>query len=250
MNIRNLTSIFIFLLILLGLPGQDVLASSKKTEKAANKVDAVAPNYEKYFDNDAAAVDRKAAEEATGSLWNSNYSSHLYDNMYRASKPGDTITIVVSENAQGTGKGDTKTNRKMDHTNSISDLGGLMGKLQNLMTGLDPTKLITAKTESKFQGDGATNRAGSLSAKITATVERILKNGNMVIRGEQHLKINKEEQVLVVEGIIRPYDVNPDNTVASSSLADARISYNGFGVVGERQSPGWFVRALDHVWPF
>lgn len=237
------------LCLILALPSEGE-AASRRLEKKIQKVEEVAPNYEKYFANDAAAVDRKANEESTGSLWSSNYSSHLYDNMYRASRPGDTVTIVVDEHAQGTGKGDTKTNRKMDHAASIDQLGGLMGKLQTLISGLDPTKLLKAKTESKFQGDGATKREGSLEAKITATIERVLKNGNMVIRGEQHLKINKEEQVLIVEGIIRPYDIQPDNTVLSSALADARISYNGFGVIGERQSPGWLVRVLDHVWPF
>jgi len=241
-----------FLLFFCGLLPIDGLvhARSKNLEKAVENIQSNAPKQIDYFNAGQAALDQKSEEEHTGSLWVSSYSSHLYDNMYRASRPGDSVMIVVDENAKGTNKGDTKANRQLDHTATIDQLGGLINKITSVISGFNPSNLIQAHTQSKFTGLGETNRQGTLAARITATVTQVLKNGNMVIRGEQHLKINKEEQLLVVEGIIRPYDINPDNTVLSSAIADARISFTGFGVVGEKQSPGWLVRVLDHVWPF
>ena len=239
--------IFIFFLLIFNQCG---LAGPKHVDTAADRNQKNAKSSDDFFNADEAAISHKAREEMTGSLWVDTYASRLYDNMYRASKIGDTVMIIVDEKAQGSGTGDTKTNRKSEQSNSIDYLGGVLTKLQQLVSSFSPANIIGAKSESKFQGDGSTNRQGSLSARMTATVTRILNNGNMVVKGEQHLKINKEEQVLVVEGILRPFDIQPDNTVLSSSLADARISFTGFGVVGERQSPGWLMRILDYVWPF
>lgn len=193
---------------------------------------------------------RPSSEVRHGSLWKESYTSRLYDNMYRATKVGDTVQIVVAESAKAAGSGTTKTNRKTEHKASIDHLGGIIEKVGQLINVFSPANLLGAKTESKFQGDGATERKGELSARLTATVTHLFENGNMAIRGEQHIKMNNEEQLLLVEGIIRPYDILPDNTVLSTSVADARITYRGFGVVAERQRPGWLVRLLDYVWPF
>lgn len=185
-----------------------------------------------------------------GSTWNDTYSSRLFDNMYRASKIGDTLMIVVTENASATNNATTKADKKTEHDASIDHLGGLMSKLSSLISGLNPANLINAKTESKFDGKGTTSRSGQLAARLTGRVMQVYPNGNMDIRAEQHIKINEEEQVLVVEGQIRPYDILPNNTIPSNAIADARISYKGYGVVARRQKPGWLVQALDYIWPF
>lgn len=237
-------------LLLLFLCSSCALTGSKYVDKSADKMEAGAPDNELFYDQDKSAHDQKAMEESSGSLWANTYSSRLFDNMYRASRVGDTITIVVDEIAKGSNKGDTKADRKTEQDASVANLGGVMAKLSDLIAGFSPTNLLKADNESKFQGKGSTERQGSLNARITATISRVLNNGNMVIKGRQAIKINNEEQILIVEGIIRPYDIQPDNTVDSSSLANARISYSGFGIVAEKQHPGWLVRVLDYVWPF
>lgn len=243
-------TVSMMLVCLMFMPSGVSLASGKHLKKTVQKIQEEAPNKHDYFQPEEAHRDAKANEESTGSLWVDSYHARIYDNMYKAHRVGDSVTIVVAEKAEGFNKGDTKSDKKSEHTSSIDALGGLMQRLQGLISNFDPTQILKAKTESKFKADASTKRSGELSARLTATVQKVLRNGNMVLKGEQHIKINKEEQILVVEGIIRPYDILPDNTVLSSSLADARISYNGFGVVAERQSPGWLMRALDYVWPF
>jgi flagellar L-ring protein precursor FlgH len=75
-------------------------------------------------------------------------------------------------------------------------------------------------------------------------------NGNLVIDGRREVIVNNETQLLYVTGIVRPEDIGPGNTVLSSYIADAKITYTGSGVVSDKQRVGWFVRLIDKIWPF
>jgi len=77
-----------------------------------------------------------------------------------------------------------------------------------------------------------------LIAKITAQITEVLPNGNLRIQGRRRIKVNNEEQIISVEGIIRPADINEDNSIYSIYIADAQIKYEGKGVLGENQRPG------------
>lgn len=201
-----------------------------------------------YLDQEKVVRDVKFKEQSTGSLWSDTYQARLFANMYRASKVGDTVTVIVEESAKGTNSGTSKSKRKQDQSNSFE--GGVGDIISKFAAILNPANVLKSKTDSKFDADGSTQRSGNLDAKLTCTITRVFENGNMEIMGEQHMKINNERQVLKVEGVIRPYDVKPDNTVLSSSIADAHISFSGFGMVADRQKPGWFIKALDWLWPF
>ena len=85
---------------------------------------------------------------------------------------------------------------------------------------------------------------------MSATIVAINQNGNFEIEGKRSVTINFEEQLMVLTGIIRPSDVNYDNTINSSLIADASITYSGDGVIAEEQRVGWLMRALSYVWPF
>jgi flagellar L-ring protein precursor FlgH len=244
--IKRLFTFYVAILLAAGC----VSVRHKSIDSAADTLTQNSPELKDFFHPEESAIDPKLEEEGRGSLWVSSYTSHLYDNMYRARRIGDTVVIVIDEKTRGSSVGNTIANRKSEQTTSADNLGGLMEKLGELIAALDPSNVVKASSEGKFQGIGQTSRNGNLVARMTATVARVLKNGNMIIRGKQEIVINKEKQVLMVEGIIRPWDIRPDNTVLSSSVAEARISYSGFGVVGDKQSPGWLVRLLDTIWPF
>ncbi len=207
-------------------------------------------NQQGYFNGDKARENQKDNEQKQGSLWVDSYSARLYENIHRASRVGDSVTIIVAEKSRGKDSANTNTSRKNDQTNTIGGLGGLFTKIASLASIFNPTNLISAKTDSKFEGKGTTEQKGELYAKVTATVTEVLNNGNFVIRGDKHIRVNKDDQVIIVEGVIRPYDIQADNTIDSNAIADARVTYSGFGVVAERQKPGWLTRALDYVWPF
>jgi len=96
-----------------------------------------------------------------------------------------------------------------------------------------------------FRGGGSTTRGGSLNARMTAQVVDVLPNGVLRIEGRQTIIVNGEEQVIVVSGLVRPQDIKPDNTVLSTFVADATITYQGTGPIGDKQQPGLLTRLLN-----
>jgi len=110
--------------------------------------------------------------------------------------------------------------------------------------------MINANTKNDFEGSGETTRNGFLTATITARVVDVLGNGNLAIEGKREVVINEEKREILVQGIVRPRDLDYNNSVASSLIADAKIIYTGVGIVSEKQKPGWMARIVDAVWPF
>ena len=191
---------------------------------------------------------KRVADYSSGSIWQSN-SGGLTDDV-KARRRGDIVTIVISETASASKDAKTGTSRASSMT---AGLPGLLG-LEN--TGIfknnfaDLAKIINASTSSSFAGEGSTSRQENLNATITAKVIDVQPNGNLLIEGRRNIKVNEEDQIIVLEGTIRPRDISVDNTVNSIYVADARISYSGRGIISDRQSPGWLMNILDKIWPF
>lgn len=224
---------------------------ARKMKKIVEEVQKTAFDDTSYF-QEAFPHDEeiKANEAKTGSLWVDNYSARMYNNLHRASRVGDMVTILIDEEAQGSKTAETKTDRKSSQKFGIAGLFGIINKITSMISGLDPDAIVDVSHDAKHEGKGTTKRKGTLEAKLAARVIKVLKNGDMLIRGQKNIKVNNEDQTLILEGFIRPYDIQPDNTIASTYIADARITYNGFGVVAEQQKPGWLTRVLEKVLPF
>ena len=127
---------------------------------------------------------------------------------------------------------------------------GLETNMTGIKNWMDLSNLINASASSKFDGSGSTTRKENLNATITAKVVDVLPNGNLLIEGRRNVKVNNEDQVILIEGTVRPKDISTDNVVNSSYVADARITYTGKGIISDRQSPGWLMNLVDKIWPF
>jgi flagellar L-ring protein precursor FlgH len=223
----------------------------EKIKKVASDVKKNSVDNREYFEESFPRDEEiKKEEQNSGSLWVDSYASRLYNNLHRAATVGDMVTILIEEEAQGTKSAETKLDRKSKHIFGEAGLMGLAGKVAGAVSGFDPANIINAKNEAKHDGKGETKRKGELQASITARVVKVLKNGDMQVRAQKNIRVNGEEQTLILEGFIRPYDISADNTILSTYLADARITFNGFGVVSEQQKPGWLSRILQRVLPF
>ncbi len=192
-------------------------------------------------------------EKHEGSLWAEENAHSVLFMDYKARRVNDIITVSVVENDRASGEATTNTKKKSGISAKLTGFFGspLDFGLDNLWgggNGFSPT--IGAETDNTFDGSGKTARKGSLVASITARVIKVLPNGILVIRGRKEVTINNEEQIVNISGLVRPKDISADNTVLSIHIADARIEYTGKGVLSDRQSPGWFARGLDLVWPF
>lgn len=183
----------------------------------------------------------------SGSIWQDS-SVALAEDM-KARRRGDVLTVVISEQASASKEASTGTKRGSTATAGIPYLMGLE-KEPKLKSWMDLSKLINASYTGQFDGSGTTSRKENLTATITAKVVDVLPNGNLQIEGKRNVKVNNEDQVIVMSGTVRSRDIGSDNQISSAYVADARIVYSGKGIISDRQSPGWLANVLDVVWPF
>jgi flagellar L-ring protein precursor FlgH len=190
---------------------------------------------------------RPAADYSNGSLWQTT-SASLTEDM-KARRRGDIITIVISETASASKDAKTGTSRDSSVQAGIANILGVEGSGFARNFG-DLANAIKASTKTSFNGTGNTSRQENLNATITARVMDVQANGNLMIEGRRNIKVNDEDQIIVLEGFVRTRDIAPDNTVNSIYVADARISYSGRGIVSDQQSPGWLMGIFTKIWPF
>ena len=72
---------------------------------------------------------------------------------------------------------------------------------------------------------------------------------NLIILGQKKLTLNNGDEYIRLLGIIRPEDIDNQNTVLSSRIANAKISYTGAGDVADSSKKGWFTKLIDAVQP-
>ena len=185
---------------------------------------------------------------AGGSLWQASSGGLVED--FKARAKGDTVTVVITETASASKSATTNTARTTALSAGIPNFMGLETNMTGINKWMDLNKLLSADTSSKYDGSGSTTRKENLNATLTARVVDVLANGNLLIEGRRNVMVNHEDQIIVLEGTVRPKDISPDNIVYSAQIADARITYSGKGIVSDRQQPGWLMNIVDKVWPF
>jgi flagellar L-ring protein precursor FlgH len=167
----------------------------------------------------------------------------------RSNRVGDIITIRLVERTVSTKSADTTTSKNASNSLSSPDL---LGPLSNeLGLGVNLGKLNDVDHQRGFSGSAASDMSNSLSGNITVTVSEVLPNGVLAVRGEKWMTLNRGEEYIRIRGLIRPEDIESDNTIISTKLADARITYSGTGELADTNRSGWLTRFFNSVvWPF
>ena len=183
-----------------------------------------------------------------GSIFNDGDAQFLFDD-HRAKRVGDIVMVNVVESASAANEATTDTNRD---SNSEYGVSALFGRTSLPLFGgnVGSTPVLGTNTKKEFSADGSTTRNNKVTATVAARVVNVLPDGLLRIEGARQTKVNNETQYLVVAGLIRSRDVASDNSVLSTQIADAQISYYGEGVIADKQKPGWLTRLLDNIWPF
>lgn len=184
-----------------------------------------------------------------GSLWQQGNRSMFSDR--KARDVGDIVTVLISETASASKQASTSTGRSSNVSAGIPNLFGLENNA--IWSGTNPvdlSNLISADFSNDFEGSGSTSRKEALSASLTTQVVGRYPNGQLKIRGGKEVMVNNEVQIIYLTGIIRPVDITAANTVSSTKILNARISYTGKGAISDKQKPGWGTRIIDNVWPF
>lgn len=192
-----------------------------------------------------------------GSLWK---NESMLNHLFITPKPrnvGDIVTIKIVESASASNNAKTNTGRKSSLSANIDKLLGLENKYTNSKNpkfdefpNWNPFGKIEGGMASKFDGSGATKRSGDLTAFVTARIAHVFPNGDFYITGSREITVNYEKQLINLTGIIRPDDIDSNNIILSTYISDAKIVYNGAGVIQKRQKPGWLANVINTIWPF
>jgi flagellar L-ring protein precursor FlgH len=180
-----------------------------------------------------------------GSLWRDGRPASLLFTDARALRTNDLVVIKIEEVADAKRSAGTDLNRDSQSEAQISAFLGLLEKL-NKSGKLD----MAGGSKTSLKAEGKTDRSEYLTATVPAMVKKVLSNGNLFVEGHRVILVNAEEQHFYISGVVRPIDIDQENSVKSSMVADAEIEFVGRGVLTDNQKQGWLQRFLGWVWPF
>src|ERR1700704_5163366 len=187
----------------------------------------------------------EAVSYNANSLWRNGSRSFFKDQ--RAHQIGDLLTVTVNITDQANFANESQRSRKSTDDSGITAFLG-----SNLLSGANvlPGRLLTADSTNSYDGKGSVQRQETLQTNIAAVVTQLLPNGNLVVEGKQEVRVNYEKRELIVAGIVRPEDIQSDNTIDSSKIAQARIAYGGRGQLTDVQQPRYGQQVMDVLLPF
>src|SRR4029079_7533467 len=174
------------------------------------------------------------ASYSPNSLWRNGSRSFFKDQ--RAHQVGDILTVTVNLNDKAVIANETQRSRENKEDSGITDdLGSKT--IKTPATAILPGRILTADSSASSDGKGSVNRCAALVTNRSGVVTQVLPNGNLVVEGKQEVRVNFEVRELIVAGIVRPEDIQSDNTIDSSKIAEARIAYGGRGQITDVQQP-------------
>jgi len=174
-----------------------------------------------------------------GSLYRAGPGLNLYSDR-RARDVGDLLTINLIENTTAQTTATTSVDKS-------SEIGMAAPNIAGAALTYGGRDLLSASVngERGFSGNGNSAQSNRLQGSLTVTVVQRLPNGNLVVQGQKNMRLNQGDELVQIQGIVRAADINPDNSVPSSRVADARIAYGGRGAIAQSNSMGWLGRFFN-----
>ena len=188
----------------------------------------------------------ETASYNANSLWRNGSRAFFKDQ--RAARIGDLLTVTVNITDKANIANETQRSRTNKEDSGITDFIG--AKTITQANKILPGRILTADSTASSDGKGSVNRQEALQTNVAAVVMQVLPNGNLVVEGKQEIRVNFEIRELIVAGIVRPEDIQSDNTIDSSKIAQARIAYGGRGQITDIQQPRYGQQVMDVLLPF
>jgi flagellar L-ring protein precursor FlgH len=176
---------------------------------------------------------------ANGAIYQAGYDVPLFENAV-ARRIGDIVTIRLVENTNASKSSSTSTKKTTEATLAGPTVAGrpvTVNGVEVLSGGI--------ANDNSFDGEGSSRQSNRLTGDITVAVVRRFANGNLLVRGEKWIGINQGREFVRLTGIIRPIDIEPDNSVPSPKVANAHIEYGGRGALADANAPGWLARFFN-----
>ncbi len=196
--------------------------------------------------------DDKQEFASTGSIFGKGDNPLFSD--HKAMHVNDIVTIEITEEAAATSNG-SKDLSKDDASNLgggiFASAGGsdTVSKYTGKLNGISNVG-FNSGSNSAFSSSGSASKDASFITTISARVVKVMQNGNYFIHGKREILVDEQKQIIQISGVIRPYDIDQDNTISSLKVSDAKILYKTQGDVERATQQGWGTKAVQAVWPF
>ncbi|HEY6517353.1 MAG TPA: flagellar basal body L-ring protein FlgH [Steroidobacteraceae bacterium] len=182
---------------------------------------------------------------ADGAIFHTGYNGGLFENP-TARNVGDVVTVVLEETTTAAKSSQTDTSKTTKDSLGAPTILGMPVTIHG--TAVLSGALNNANS---FSGAGDSKQSDTLVGDISVTVVKRLANGNLEIQGQKEIDLNQGSEFIHLQGVIRPVDIAPDNTIPSTAVADARISYGQHGALNDANAPGLLSRFFNLSWlPF
>jgi len=184
-----------------------------------------------------------AEERTVGSLWSSQSPLADLSVDYKAGHLNDTVTILVAVQTTAAQSGTVNTSRAFSTSSAIT---GIMGR-----TPAATNPLLSGQSSTALKGSGQTASNTTFTTSLTGQVIAVLPSGNLVVEAQRAVLMNNQHENIVVRGIIRPGDIGPSNTVASTALSNLEIEMKGKGIISDGvRPPNFITRAVQWLLNF
>jgi len=185
-----------------------------------------------------------------GSIYQAGFEQNLYSDR-KAFRVGDIITITLNERTNASKGANSALTKTSSNSIGLTSLFGAVPNTNNPLGDGDLTLNAGYSGNRATKGDSKAAQSNSLTGSITVTVADVLPNGIIAVRGEKWMTLNTGDELVRIAGLVRADDIATDNTVSSTRVADARITYSGTGSFADANQPGWFDRFfLSPLFPF
>ena len=190
------------------------------------------------------------AAQNNGSIYQTGFENNLFDDR-KAYRVGDVITITLNERTQASKNAGSQIQKDSNANIGLTSLFGGGVSMNNPFSDNQLSLSAEYNANRDTKGDSQADQSNSLSGSITVTVAEVLPNGILSVRGEKWMTLNTGDELVRIAGLVRADDIATDNTVPSTRIADARITYSGTGAFADASQPGWLDRFfVSPLWPF
>ncbi|MGF1639699.1 MAG: flagellar basal body L-ring protein FlgH [Rhodospirillales bacterium] len=188
-------------------------------------------------------------DDNPNSLWRAGAKAFFKD--IRAKEVGDILTIRLSLDDKAKMENKTNRGRNDGEAQGVPAILGYETKLAKIFpSAVNPDELLAFKTKHNTEGDGKIDRKEEIEVTFAAIVTQVLPNGALAIMGRQEVRVNFELRELLLTGVVRPQDIDADNSISDERIAEMRVAYGGRGTLSDLQQPRWGTQIWDILFPF
>ena len=189
----------------------------------------------------APAVPVQTTPPTAGSIFNVSTGYTGFVEGRRAHAVGDLVTVTLVENMTSAKTAGSKTQKSGQFSVTPPTTGPL--------SFIKPSSL-NASGGSSFNGQGNASQTSTLAGEVAVTIAEVRSNGTALVRGEKRMMLSQGQEWVQFSGIVRLGDIDADNRVRSTQVADARVIYSGNGAIGRASREGWLSKFFNMISPF